>query len=572
MRMLPLGLLLLLPLLLGNPCQPGSPRPESVGVLVRVAGDSIQVLAVSPEAHLPRRGTLQPPLIVAATRRDLPVGTSQFVAAYHQEDGRLLDAWGWSGSPGVHSLTPREREPSSRIFGAPREIDAHDRFLHLPFPEEARYLAFYRYEMVPRGTAPGRGSVAVAPPDTLAGRQAGVPHVTPLGRYWIPGPGDPPPLPPFPPLPPPPLPLPGFPDPLDPDSLRHLLASLRLHSLPQPGINVSLSLGGRIVSRELLHEAGPPESTLNLVVMGDGYTATDLDLFDEHALRFRNSLFGLDGYGAVSPFAQAADKVNLYTVRIASEDDGISHCPQLGAESRTYLDARGYWGPKDSCSYDGYIGSWSTQKIQEAIWPILSPAQVDAFVVLVNCDTSGGSAFRWTRTVFLTHQDYAEQARNLHELAHVLSPLGEEYTSCTPFNAADGYHNIVADADRENAWWKKLEGVELEEDGTFAVVRECDDPACVEDDEHNKLGPFDTPSGDLAKVGLFWGAEYSDCPGDLCDFCGEGCGYFSEPEARHWFRGQTLCLMRYLEYGVFCQVCQASLEEKIELESQPPNP
>ena len=73
---------------------------------------------------------------------------------------------------------------------------------------------------------------------------------------------------------------------------------------------------------------GPPSERLNLVIMGDGYTAAEMQKFRDDVDRNQNIQW------SVEPFRTYRNYINTYRLEIESQDSGISCDPDDGNTRR----------------------------------------------------------------------------------------------------------------------------------------------------------------------------------------------------------------------------------------------
>ena len=73
-----------------------------------------------------------------------------------------------------------------------------------------------------------------------------------------------------------------------------------------------------------LQITGPPSERLNLVIMGDGYTAAEMQKFRDDVDRNQNIQW------SVEPFRTYRNYINTYRLEIESQDSGISCDPDDG--------------------------------------------------------------------------------------------------------------------------------------------------------------------------------------------------------------------------------------------------
>ena len=149
----------------------------------------------------------------------------------------------------------------------------------------------------------------------------------------------------------------------------------------------------------------------------------------------------------------------------------------------------------------------------------------------------------------------------LHEIAHEIGRLGEEYIpyQTVPFDPLDNFENIVRREEMSVPWWKELaETNETNAEGNFLAIHDCTEESCSHD--HNCASP-QAPFSD-SKLGLFWGAQYADYNLDTDDYDQSDCPYYSSPAAKDFFRSMASCKMKHVDWD-FCRVCRHLLTKAI---------
>jgi hypothetical protein len=112
-----------------------------------------------------------------------------------------------------------------------------------------------------------------------------------------------------------------------------------------------------------------------------------------------------------------------------------------------------------------------------------------------------------------------------------------------------------------DAWWWRLASPEEWDADTrrFLVVRDCEQGAGNCSHAHN-CGPPDEDIRD--KLGLFWGAQYTDCTIDLRLYDRSPCYSNSWVKGKDFFRSMVECKMRSIGSD-FCRVCSDVISEAI---------
>ena len=68
-----------------------------------------------------------------------------------------------------------------------------------------------------------------------------------------------------------------------------------------------------------IYNSGPDDKRINLVILSDGYQASELGAFITDANSFTNALF------AESPYLEYKNYFNVYAIKVPSNQSGASH-------------------------------------------------------------------------------------------------------------------------------------------------------------------------------------------------------------------------------------------------------
>jgi hypothetical protein len=310
---------------------------------------------------------------------------------------------------------------------------------------------------------------------------------------------------------------------------------------------------GRVLAIE---RNGDPALKLDLLFLGEGYTAAELDKCEKDVRRLAEGLF------TFSPFKERRKDFNVWAICSPSPDSGVSH-PSAGVHRSTLFGSQ-----FDVFGTERYALAFDNRAIRN----VASFAPYDVMGIVMNSKEYGnGGIFGLYATVSI---DFPSAIRVfVHEFGHHFADLGDEYY----FNANVAYApattrvepwqpNITALLDPQHLKWKALvlpdtpiptpwpkdcyenslrdfpkriqqmraEGrTAAEIDGFRRQARESPEH-CLSD------GPY------ANKVGAFEGAMY---------------------ETKGYYRPQQRCIM--LSGAEFCAVCQHAIEEIIDLYSRP---
>jgi hypothetical protein len=422
-----------------------------------------------------------------------------------------------------------------------------DRFLHLEVPRDAAYLLFWRTRVVPVG----RNSPAFGKSKALVGTG---PYGDVrfewelLGAYSLKDKVDR--------ILREPLPFP-FPIEVERADWIAVVAALRTFQTRWRGEFI-FPPRGRIVDQRTVLDNGDPAEHFNIVITGDGFLEADVDEFEWRAMKI------VDGFLATKPFSDHTARLNIHLIYAASLVSGIGYVGGASAASApTYYGVQGAWPdptlPAGYSSYPGYCGTSSPWRVYDAALDFAPADQIQLFIVIANCPDPGGSAFHDQRIAFVTSGTAASELAStaIHESAHVIGNLGEEYISPLPWDGVTEFHNVIGRAKREYAWWKQLaSAAELDAGGRFKYVHDCPDGSQGSACQLGFNSPWLVPSEDPGHLGLFWGAQFVDPEDNVQELLQtwEWDSAWRDKRGNNFFRGRAGCRMRTLDWP-FCEVC-----------------
>jgi hypothetical protein len=296
---------------------------------------------------------------------------------------------------------------------------------------------------------------------------------------------------------------------------------------------------------------GPPATSFDVVILGDGFTEAELPIFDARALAIATGLM------TMSPFSTMAANVNIHAVRVVSEDSGITDCPSPSAFRRTFFEMRGNF---NGAGFGGFVGTHVPERIYLAAEWIAPREDLEVFLMLANCNIDGGSAFPDLRLACGTMGTTLPKAANIaaHEIAHVVAGVCEEYISCIDHDSTFVYPNQGTEQEKQadTIPWKGLAtAAELDANNAFRAVHVLGDPFDINNEPIVAL-PL---SGML---GLYWGCQDGDP-----DIAGpEACDPYQDPRGALFYRAMARCKMRR-SFFPFCRVCETEIAQAIALAS-----
>ncbi len=294
---------------------------------------------------------------------------------------------------------------------------------------------------------------------------------------------------------------------------------------------------------------GEPADKVDVVLLGDGYTAAEMDKWHRDARRMADLLF------SQSPFKEHRAAFNVWAIDTPADESGVSR-PSEGVWRRSPVGAR-----YDAFGSERYILAFDNKRVRD----IAAAAPYEFMGIIVNGRKYGGGGI---------HNLYATTASDnaytpyifVHEFGHHFAGLADEYYTSDVAYETGGERiepwEMNVTADPKAAKWADLitRGVPLptpwpkeafekrqqEYQAKRRELRAQNRPEeemealfKVEADQSTKqLAPY------MGKVGAFEGAMY---------------------EARGYYRPQADCIMFTRDPAGFCAVCRRAIERVMAL-------
>ncbi|HET9552425.1 MAG TPA: IgA Peptidase M64 [Anaeromyxobacteraceae bacterium] len=302
-----------------------------------------------------------------------------------------------------------------------------------------------------------------------------------------------------------------------------------------------------------IQESGPPAEKLDLLLVGDGYTAAQRPKFEAAARRLVAELF------AHEPWKSRRGDVNVWGLCPPSDQPGVSR-PSTGQHRRSRVGAT-----YDAFRSERYVLTFENRSLRD----VAAFAPYDALAILVNGETYGGGG------IFNLYATVAADSRwagyiFVHELGHSVAALADEYfTSDTAYLPPEGRPepwetNVTADA--SGAKWADL--------GTPGLARPTPWPkeqftarANEFQAKRKAIRARNGPEREMDELFLAQQREETALLAPLAGQVGafEGANY----EAAGYYRPQADCVMFSRDPVPFCAVCQRGLARVIDLYAGP---
>lgn len=245
-----------------------------------------------------------------------------------------------------------------------------------------------------------------------------------------------------------------------------------------------------------LHASGGLAESFDIVITGDGYTASDAEAFQADAAALT------DGLLAFGPYGESQGLINVHALFTVSVQAGADH-PSQGIDVQTAFDA----------TYESfgvaYLITANQAKVLEAVGAVVP--SFDLAVLLVNDPAYGGSGGEVT----MVSRAPESIAILRHELGHTIANLADEYEHPNPAAAlVDPEPNVATAEHIQPPPWQ--------------VWIDPNTPVPT---------PLDAVTGPYSPIGAYEGARYL---------------------AKDMYRPAPNCLMRSLDHG-FCPICREAL-------------
>ena len=298
---------------------------------------------------------------------------------------------------------------------------------------------------------------------------------------------------------------------------------------------------------------GPPESKVDLLILGDGYTRAQRGKFEKDARRLVSILF------SKSPFKERKVDFNVWGLCPESREPGISR-PSTGIHRRSRIGAT-----YDAFGSERYVLTFDNRSFRD----VASFAPYEFVEILVNGNTYGGGGIFGLYSTVAADSLWAPYVF-VHEFGHHFAGLADEYyTSDTaylpPAERLEPWEpNVTALKDPAQLKWKPLvtPGTPIptpwrkEEFETFSRAIQA---------ERKKIRADRRPESEMDALFTREKAEVSRILGND-QYAGkvgafEGAMY----EPRGYFRPEADCIMFTRDEVPFCRVCQAAISRIIDL-------
>ena len=233
--------------------------------------------------------------------------------------------------------------------------------------------------------------------------------------------------------------------------------------LPQTAMAKDIEKTKTAFPVQVIQKAGDDRENFVIVIMGDGYTASQQDQFLEDATQKARGML------TWSPYREYSDRINIYAVQAVSNESGIG--VYGGKSPDTYFHVKVY-GKAAGFTNGGDERAKALRTELEENY-LDEGANVGTIHILCNDTGSYGASVNPLFSFSTNSEDNSDGMVMAHETAHSIGGLGDEYERYT------NKPNTSDTSDPEKIKWSKMlgfRGIGITNAGTdtaFAPSREC---------------------------------------------------------------------------------------------------
>lgn len=154
------------------------------------------------------------------------------------------------------------------------------------------------------------------------------------------------------------------------------------------------------------------DNRVDLVFVGDGYTANDMSAYHAHTAAIRNELFGYEPFTSYEPYFR------VHEIEVISNESGVSNDPAVGIIRDTAL-GMSYW-----CNG---IERLLCVNVNSAYFYANAAPDVDQVIAVANSSKYGGAGYPSSDLGTVAGANSFAADITIHELGHSLGNLADEY-------------------------------------------------------------------------------------------------------------------------------------------------
>jgi hypothetical protein len=298
-----------------------------------------------------------------------------------------------------------------------------------------------------------------------------------------------------------------------------------------------------------IFENGPVHQKVDLVILGDGFSAKERDQFHADAIRLVGRLFETE------PFQSRKDDFNVRAVDLAAAKSGVTR-PNAGESRRSPINVT-----YSIFGSERYALTLDNRALRDAA----ASAPYDCLIVLMNERKYGGGGIYNDQAVASAGNRFGDYIF-VHEFGHHFAGLADEYyVSSVAYEQEDGppaepwEPNISATTGAEKLKWRDLLGKDTPvptpwtkeeyEEMSRALAKKRNQLRETSAEENELETLFSQERKSLTKL-----LSENDHAGEVGAF--EGAGY----RAHGLYRPAIDCIMFTRNEVGFCPVCRRAIE------------
>lgn len=304
-----------------------------------------------------------------------------------------------------------------------------------------------------------------------------------------------------------------------------------------------------------VEQNGEPRDKVDLLLMGDGYTAAEIPKWHADAKRLAGILF------AASPFKERRQDFNVWAVDLPSDESGVAR-PSDGVFRRSALRAA-----YDAFGSERYVLAFDNKRLRE----VASAAPYEFIEIVVNDRKYGGGGIHNLYATVSADNKFTPYVF-VHEFGHHFAGLADEYyTSAVAYEAPEGrpepweanatadpgaskWKDLIASGTPTPTPWEKeaFESSQRELQAKRRQIRADKRPEAemeaLFERERQEMTELLARGPHGRAVGAFEGAMY---------------------QAKGYYRPQADCTMFTRDEVGFCAVCKRTIERVIDQYTPP---
>jgi hypothetical protein len=297
--------------------------------------------------------------------------------------------------------------------------------------------------------------------------------------------------------------------------------------------------------------SGDPAHKVDLLILGDGYTAAEQDAFVAKARDLTNVLF------ATSPFKERKGDFNVWALAPAAAESGVSR-----PSTHTYRDSP-VGATYDAFRSERYILTFDNKAMRR----IASSTPYDFVEILTNSEVYGGGGIYGLYSTAAANSEWAPYLF-VHEFGHHFAGLADEYYTSDvsyepPEHIVEPFEpNVTALLDPEHLKWKHLVAPNTPIPTPWPKAQFEKHSMAVQE-QRRKLRAEDAPEAEMNKLfhyttdyteHLLQSSEYYNTVGAF-----EGANY----QGKGYYRPEENCVM-FTRVSYFCLVCREAIDRIID--------